>query len=227
MSKWVRERKTSKIIRIVKSAVEQMPENATNIRLIEGHRHSVGAFGTPHCWTEVEAVYKDDDGHEVGRVRTIDKVGGWKYTHPANYVLYCMGLYVPYSEKNLRELKQHYECDLNDGFIYPINEIYSNEYLMDLKVKEAIFTTDKVNLTFKLDYNSDIWGSKWTKPCDYRIILDDFETEPLSEHDAYFLFTDTFDKLIENGIAVETHFEMKDEHKKRLDHWRWRKEINF
>ena len=218
---------TKKIENIVKSAVEQMPENATNIRLIEGFRHSIGAFGTHNCWTEVEAVYKDKNGHEVGRVKTIDKHGGWQYSNPANYILYHMGLYKPYSVDDYKHIKQNYESDLNMGAIYPINEIYSNEYLMDLKVEEAIFTTAEVDLTFKLDYDSDMWGTKWTKPADYRVILNDFITEPLSEHDAYFLFTNTFDKLIENGVKVNTNFDMREEHKKRLKHWRWREEINF
>lgn len=223
LKKW----NTEKIENIVKTAVEQMPAEATNIRLIEGYRHSVGAFGTHNCWTEVEAVYKDDEGHEVGRVRTIDKHGGWQYSNPANYVLYHMGLYKPYSDDNLKHIKQNYDGDLNRGSIYPINEIYSNEYLMDLKVKEMIFTTDKVDLTFKLDYDSDLWGTKWTKPCDYRIILNGFETEPLSEYDAYFLFVNTFDMLLENGVKVNTNFDMLEEHKNRLKHWGWREEINF
>ena len=218
---------TEKIQNIVNSAVEQMPKEATNIRLIEGYRHSVGAFGTHNCWTEVEAVYKDDDGHEVGRVRTIDKIGGWQFSDPANYVLYHMGLYKPYSAKDLRSIKSTYESDLNHNLCYPINEIYSNEYLMDLKVKEAIFSAVAVCLTFKLDYESDEFGSRWTKPCDYRIKLGNFETEPMTEHDAYFLFVNTFDQLIENGIKVFTRFDMKPEHKKRLEHWRWREEINF
>lgn len=222
-----KKRHTEKIKNIVNSAVEQMPENATNIILIEGFRHSIGAFGTHNNWTEVEAVYKDENGHEVGRVRTIDKVGGWQYSNPANYILYHMGLYEPYSEDNYKHIKQNYEGDLNRGAIYPINEIYSNEYLMDLKVTESIFTTDEVDLTFKLDYDSDMWGTRWTKPADYRVILNDFITEPLSEHDAYFLFTNTFDKLIENGVKVNTNFDMREEHKKRLKHWRWREEINF
>lgn len=221
MSLMIRKWKTEKIQNIVKTAVEQMPEDATHIRLIDDYRHSVGAFGTHSCWTEVEAVYKDDDDNVVSRTKHIDKLGGWEYRDPANYVLYHMGLYKPFNDDNLKSIKGRYEWDLNHGSLYPINEIYSNEYLMDLKVKEMIWETDEVDLIFKLDYDSDVWGTKWTKPCDYRIILGDFETEPLSEHDAYFLYTNTFDKLIENGIKVNEKFDMKEEHKQRLSHWRW------
>lgn len=215
--------KTQKLENIVSTAVKQMAQfkEATNIKLLEGYRHKIGAFGTHNCWTEVEAVYKNDDGKEVGRVKTIDRIGGWQYSDPSNYILYQMGLYKPYNTDDLKSIKQRYESDLNMGHIYPINEIYSNQYLMDLKVKESIFTTTEVNLTFKLDYDSDLWGTKWTKPCDYRIILDDFVTEPLTEYDAYFLFIKTYEQLTENGLIVNVDFDMKEEHKQRLTHWRW------
>lgn len=217
--------KTEKIQNIVKSAVEQMPENATNIRLVEGYRHSVGVFGTHNCWTEVEAVYKDDEGHEVRRVRTIDKHGGWQYSDPANYVLYHMGLYKPYSDDNLKSIKARYESDLNHGTLFPINEIYSNQYLMDLKVKEAIYTTTAVALHFKLHTKET---SRYYRNGKYIIKLGNFETEPLSEHDAYFLFTRTFDVLMENGIKVFTFFDMSKEDKQNLNKgWVWRDEINF
>lgn len=218
IAKW----NTEKIQNIVKSAVEQMPEEATNIRLIEGYRQSIGIFGTCNCWTEVEAVYENDEGHEVGRVKTIDKIGGWQYNDPANYVLYHMGLYKPYSEDNLKSIKAIYETDVNNGSLLPINEIYTNQYLMDLKVKETIWSTTTVDLNLILDYNSHIWRSK-----DYRVKLGNFITEPLSEYDAYFLFVNTFDVLLENGIEVFTFFDMKSEDKEKLKHWRWREEINF
>lgn len=224
---WLKERTTEKIKKIVATAIDKMPHDATNIRLVEGYRHSVGALGTHNSWTEVEAIYKNDEGEVVGRERTIDKHGGWQYSNPANYVLYSFDLFVPYDDNDLKHMKQCYEDDLNRGAIYPINNVYSSEYLMAMKVKEMICEEEEVDLTFKLDYESDIWGTKFTKPCDYRIILGDFITEPLSEYNAYYLFVNTFDELVDNGIKVNAHIEMKEEHKKRLDHWRWREEIQF
>lgn len=208
---------TEKLQNIVKSAVKQMPKNATNIRLIEGYRQSIGAFGTHSCWTEVDAVYKDDDGNEVGRVKTIDKIGGWQYSDPANYILYHMGLYKPYNKDNLKSIKARYEWDLNIGTIFPINHIYSTRYLMDLMVKEAIWSTTAVALNLILDYNSKEYKSK-----DYRIRLGKFITEPLSEHDAVMLYFDIHTELIKNGIEVFNFFDMKKEDKEKLKHWDWK-----
>ena len=224
---------TQKIQNIVKTSIEQMPKEATNIRLVDDYRQSVGLFGTYSCWTEVEAVYKDDDGHEVGRVKTIDKIGGWQYCDPANYILYTMGLYRPYSEDNLKQIKAVYEGDLNSGACYPINNIYSSEYLVDLECKEAIFTTTDVDLSFILDY--DYFENRTDMPfarddrkkrASFKIKIayngKTYCTEHKGEWDAYRIFNKVYKTLTENGVNVNVNYDMSAEDKRVfLGHYVW------
>lgn len=218
----LKQRTTDKIENIVKSAVEQMPENATNIRLIEGYRRSIGAFGTTSCWTEVEAVYKDDDGHEVGRVKTIDKIGGWQYSEPANYILYHMGLYKPYNQDNLETIKGRYEWDLDHDMIYPINNIVSETYKIRA-IKDRILSEEdgRVTLTFVMDYdhvengfNPNVRYNKKEYSVKPRI---SYKDEVYTGADCKWstgvsiLLHELYDEFQQHGIDVTVDYDMLDE----------------
>lgn len=225
--------KTEKIEKIVKSAIEQMPEEATNIQLIEGYRHSAGALGTHSNWTEVEAVYKDDNGDEIGRIRTIDKHGGWEYSDPANYVLYCMGLYKPYSKDNLTSIRARYEDNLDNNFIYPIKNIVSDIYKLRSIVNEIIANneTNEVTLTYVVDYDyleNHFKKNRGKMAHEYAI------KSRITYNDVCFTFKhcrnffkntmileEVSDKLKEVGINVIVDYDMKEEDWEfTTSHWR-------
>ena len=148
---------TDKIENIVNNAIQKMPENATHITLIEGYRQasSGGFLKVTNCWTEVDAIYKDKNEHEITRIQTIGK-GGWQYSEPANYILYHMGLHKPYNTEKLRTIKARYDWDLDHNRIYPIKKIISDNYKIRNIVNNIIQennTDNNVNLTFVLDYD--------------------------------------------------------------------------
>lgn len=215
---------TDKIENIVKTAIEQMPSEATNIRLIEGYRQSSSGYPlfVTNCWTEVDAIYKDNTGHEITRIPTIDKVGGWQYSEPANYILYNMGLHQPINKDKLKTIKSRYEWQLDHDMIYPIHNVTSDAYNIRNLVDKIIKDNNKpeVVLTFVLDYNYFENGFGKNVKYDKReyCIKSRITTEDITYtsqdcrnfFDNTILLEECYHKLKEHGICVLVDYDMEN-----------------
>ena len=140
----------------------------------------------------------------------------------ANYILYSLGWYKPYSEDNLKSIRRTYESDLNAGLIEPINYLYSPKYKMKMICDKIIElgVTEEIKLVFVLDYElaenrTDIKYHKKQYSFKGKIIGGgkEYTTPPMWDTKIHMLLNCVYTELKNNGIdniSVEYDMEQED-----------------
>lgn len=208
---------TNKIRNMVDEAIANIPEGTANVRLVQNHHHDYGRFAGHRYWTAVDCRYTDAEGKTL-KVVEIDDYADWTESDPANYILARLGYYKPFSNDNFEGIRYRYERLLDDGRIYPINHIYSDEYLFKSILKKAIDSNsdEEIKLVFVLDYDyadEKIYSVRGKIEAGGK----SFITRPEHETKMHMLLNSAYNELINNGVEnVAVDYDMAPEDKDYL-----------
>lgn len=232
-----RKSSTETIENIIKTAKENMPKEATHMKIYDGDRCYINEFGILTHYTGTDCVYYNDNMSEYGFYEKvghleINNCGSWEESYSANYVLYNEGLYRPYSDENLKSIKGRYEIMLDYGIIYPINGLYSDEYKCKMFCKNIIenHKDSLVKLIFVQDYDycenreDRLKGNK-EYSIRAKIVCDGLEYLSDCDWDTgiWIMLDQAKTELVKNGVSnVVVEYDMTDEDMERLTrHHNW------
>lgn len=157
----------TKIERVIKKAIENKPTKCSNIRIID---KTVYNLEKRMYERNIFARYNTKQGQNDLQ---IEKVGDWATTDPANYILYQMGEYHPFSTKNFTDIQSCYESHLDSGLINePIKGITSPRWKIQ-EVCEEIIEKSIDNVTFTLFFDKNELKANRFDSTDYRHYWDD------------------------------------------------------
>lgn len=164
-----RKKSTENVIEIIDFVKSNKPSEATHMKVYRKRNVGINGFGIGYEYYETYVLYYNDVpiyheskyfepmllGYE--KVKDIRICGDtrWEEVDSINYILYEEGLYRPYSEKDLNSIKNRYHTEVNYKIIYPIDELYSDEYRMRMICKDIIenHKDSRIDLNFILDYD--------------------------------------------------------------------------
>ena len=242
-----RQDSTDKVIEIINFVKDNMPKEATHMEVFRKCKRGINSLGIGYDYYETYCNYYNDVGvyHEskyfepmllgYEKVKTIKVCGDirWQKEYSINYILYEEGLYRPHDEEKLKSLKQHYYNEIDAGIIYPINDLYSDDFKFRKACETIIndYSDSEVNLIFILDYEfaENRWEKHLKSKKEYavkgKLICDDIEIETdfYMDTKVWILFDKVKTTLNKYGIdKITIGYEMEDEDRdKMLSHHRW------